>query len=152
MLNLLYDPTVTSIHDYGKNHSLDYRGFLGGSDGKESTCQCKRPGFDHWVGKITWRRKWQPTPIFLPGESHGQRSLVGDSPWGRKKSDTTEQLSMHVCTFVNRPLKTLLIKVVSQLESPPSPPLEFQSHEIKAYLLFGKGCLLVFCLKSKASN
>ena len=69
---------------------------------------------------------------------------MGDSPWGRKKSDTTEQLSMHVCTSVNRPLKTLLIKAVSQLESPPSPPLEFHSREIKAYLLFGKGCLLVF--------
>ena len=50
----------------------------------------KRHGFDHWVGKIPWRRAWQPTPIFLPGESHGQRSLVGYSPWGRKESDTTE--------------------------------------------------------------
>ena len=43
-----------------------------------------------WVGKICWRRAWQPTPIFLPGESHGQRSLAGYSPWGRKESDTTE--------------------------------------------------------------
>ena len=41
----------------------------------------------------TWRRKWQPTPVFLPGESHGQRSLAGYSPWGRKKSDTTERLT-----------------------------------------------------------
>ena len=40
---------------------------------------------------ISWRRKWQPTPVFLPGESHGQRSLAGCSPWGRKESDTTEQ-------------------------------------------------------------
>ena len=39
---------------------------------------------------LTWRRKWQPTPVFLPGKSHGQRSLVGCSPWGRKESDTTE--------------------------------------------------------------
>ena len=45
-------------------------------------------GFDPWVGKIPWRRKWQPTPVFLRGESHGQRSLVGYSPWGRKESDT----------------------------------------------------------------
>ena len=44
-------------------------------------------------GFIRWRRKWQPTPIFLPGESHGQRSLAGYSPWGRKESDTTEQLT-----------------------------------------------------------
>ena len=45
--------------------------------GKESACQCRRCEFDPWVGKIPWRRKWQPTPVFLPGESHGQRSLVG---------------------------------------------------------------------------
>ena len=42
---------------------------------------------------IPWRRAWQPTPVFLPGESHGQRSLAGYSPWGRKESDTTERLS-----------------------------------------------------------
>ena len=44
-------------------------------------------------GKIPWRRKWQPTPVFLPGASHGQRSLAGYSPWGHKESDTTEQLT-----------------------------------------------------------
>ena len=47
-------------------------------------------GFNPWVGKIPWRRKWQPTPVPLPGKSHGQRSLVGYSPWGHKESDTTE--------------------------------------------------------------
>ena len=55
---------------------------------KESACNVEdmgsRPGFDPWVGKIPWRRAWQPSPVFLPGESHGQRSLVGYSPWGRK--------------------------------------------------------------------
>ena len=50
-------------------------------------------GFDPWVGKISWRRAWQPTPIFLPGEFHGQRSLAGHSPWGWKESDMTERLS-----------------------------------------------------------
>ena len=45
-----------------------------------------------FVGKIPWRRKWQPTPVLLPGESHGWKSLVGYNPWGRKESDTTEQL------------------------------------------------------------
>ena len=49
-----------------------------------------------WVGKIPWRRKWQSTPVLLPGKSHGQRSLVGYSPWGRKESDTTERLHIHV--------------------------------------------------------
>ena len=48
--------------------------------------------FDPWVGKIPWRRKWQPTPVFCPGKSHGQRSLVGYSPWGPKESDMTERL------------------------------------------------------------
>ena len=48
-----------------------------------------------WVGRIPWRRKWQPSPEPLPGESHGQRSLVGYSPWGRKESDTTEKLHFH---------------------------------------------------------
>ena len=46
-----------------------------------------------WIGKIPWRRKWQPTPVFLPGESHGQRSLVGYSPWPLQRVRTTEQLS-----------------------------------------------------------
>ena len=55
-----------------------------------STGGVKRPGFGPWVGKLPWRRKRQPTPAFLPGESHGQRSLAGHSPWGRKESDTTE--------------------------------------------------------------
>ena len=62
-------------------------GFPGGASGKESTCQCrrhKRCGFSPWVGKIPWSRKWQPTPIFLPGKLHGQRSLVGYIAWGHK--------------------------------------------------------------------
>ena len=57
--------------------------------GKESPCQCKRHRFETWVGKIPWNRKWQPTLVLLPGRSHGQRSLVGCSPWGRKESDMT---------------------------------------------------------------
>ena len=55
--------------------------FPGGSDGKASAYNV---GFNPWVGKISWRRKWQPTPVLLPGKSHGQRSLVGCSPWGHK--------------------------------------------------------------------
>ena len=49
---------------------------------------CGRSRFDPWVRKIPWRRKWQPTPVFLPGKSHGQRSVAGYSPWGHKESDT----------------------------------------------------------------
>ena len=50
-------------------------------------------GFDPVVGKFPWKRAWQPTAVFLPGKSHGQRGLAGYSPWGHKESDTTEQLS-----------------------------------------------------------
>ena len=52
----------------------------------------QKPGFNPWVGKIPWRKKWQPTPVFLPGKSHGQKSPVGYSPWGCKESDMTERL------------------------------------------------------------
>ena len=61
--------------------------FSGGSDSKASACNTGDPVFNPWVGKIPWRRKWQPTPVLLPGKSHGQRTLVGYSPWGRKESD-----------------------------------------------------------------
>ena len=66
--------------------------------GKESACQCsgcKRCRFYPWVRKIPWRKKQQPTSVFLLGKSHGQRSLVGCSPWGREESDTTERLHFH---------------------------------------------------------
>ena len=68
-------------------------GFSTGTFGKEPAFQCrrhKRCVFDPWVGKIPWHRKWQPTPVFLPGESHGQRHLVGYSPWVYKELDMTE--------------------------------------------------------------
>ena len=64
-------------------------------NGKESICQCRRHEFDPWVRKIPWRRKWQPTPVLLPGKSHGWRSLVGYSTWGCEESDTTEWLHFH---------------------------------------------------------
>jgi len=69
------------------------RGSLRWLSSTESTCQGRRCRFDPWVRKIPWRKKWQPTPGFLPGKSHGQRSLVGYSLWGHKGSDTTEQLT-----------------------------------------------------------
>ena len=72
---------------------IESQGYPDGASGKEPACQCRRHKicrFSPWVGKIPWRRKWQPTPIFLPGESHGQRSLLGYSPWSHKESDTTE--------------------------------------------------------------
>ena len=58
----------------------------------------KRHRFDSWVGKMPWRRRWQPTAVFLPSKSHRQRNLVGYSPWDYKHSDTTDQLSTHTHT------------------------------------------------------
>ena len=57
--------------------------------GKESACQCRRRRFDPGVGKFPWRRKWQPTPVFLPGKSQGQKSLASYGSWGCKESDMT---------------------------------------------------------------
>ena len=54
--------------------------------------KCRKRRFDPSVGKILWRRRWQPTPVFLPGKSHGQRSLVGYCPWGHKETDMTEHI------------------------------------------------------------
>ena len=69
------------------------KGFPGGSEVKASACNAGDLG-SIWVGKIPWRRKWQPTPVFLPRKSHGQRSLVGYTPRGSKESDMTEQLHL----------------------------------------------------------
>ena len=76
-----------------------------------ASLQCGRPGLDPWGGKIPWRRAWQPTPVFLPGESPGKRNLVGYSPWGHKESDTTEQLS----TFSSLSLQILFFLHPSSL-------------------------------------
>ena len=83
--------------------SVWFMDFPVGASGKEPTCQCtrhKRCGLDPWVGKMPWRRKWQPTAVFLPGNSHGQRNLTSFSPWGHKESDTTERLSTHTLTYI----------------------------------------------------
>ena len=80
--------------------NIDFYSPFGGSVSKESACnagdplQHRRPRFDPWVGKIPWRRKWQPTPVFLPEEFHGQRSLVGYSPWGHKSQTPLSNYAM----------------------------------------------------------
>ena len=74
------------------------KGFPGGTSGKEPICQCrrhKRHGFNPWVRKIHWRKVQQPTPLFWSGEFHGQRGLVGYSPWGCKESDMTKVRHAH---------------------------------------------------------
>ena len=66
----------------------------GGSD-RKVCLQFRTPGFDPWVGKIPWRREWQPSPVSLPGEPHGQRSLAGHTPWRCKELDVTEATDSH---------------------------------------------------------
>ena len=77
---------------------------LGFPNGKESACQGKRCQFVAWVGKIPWRRAWQPTPAFLPGGSHGQRSLADYSPLCNKELDTTEHTHTHTSLHVTTPI------------------------------------------------
>ena len=71
--------------------SQQWAGFPGGPSGKRSACQCRRYRFDPWVRKIPWRRKQQPTPLFLPGEPHGQRTLVGYSPYVCARAKSLQQ-------------------------------------------------------------
>ena len=81
-----------------KSSNNDLRCFPHGTSGKEPVCQCrrsKRHGFSPWIGKSPWRRAWQSTPVFLPGEYQGQRRLVGYSPYHCKQLDTTKQLGTH---------------------------------------------------------
>ena len=75
------------------NNTCDSMVFSDGSNGKESACNAGDSGFDPWLRKILWRREWQPIPVFLPEEFHGQRTLVSCSPWCYKELETTKQLT-----------------------------------------------------------
>ena len=89
-------------------------GFPGGSYSKESAHYARRPGFDPWFRKIPWRRKWQPTPVFL-SEFLGQRSLAGYSPWVHKESDTTRQVThthIHHERNSNQPYRAIFYKIL----------------------------------------
>ena len=102
-----------------------FGGFPGGTSDKESTCQCrrhKRLGFDPWVRKIPWRRAWQPTPAFLPGESHGQRSLAGYILEGCKKLDMTKVTCMHACACVHTHTHTHTHACAQRPPGSPAPP------------------------------
>ena len=99
----------------------------GGSDSKSVCLQCRRPGFDPWVRKIPRRKKWQPTPVLLPGKSHGQRSLVSYSPRGGRESDTVERLHFHFlctqysCYYYYWPL-VIFCYISSELSTSPQLP------------------------------
>ena len=106
---LVLDLKLDSIHELYKTLNIEDACVCRGRKAYEMLCweqiqwwirwcrvrlQCGRPRFDAWVRMIPWRREWLPTPVFLPGESHGQRNLVGYSPWGHKESDTIEWLTL----------------------------------------------------------
>ena len=83
--------------------------------------QLRRPGFNPCVGKIPWRRKWWLTPVSLPGKSHGQRSLVGCSPWGLKELDPTERLTLTSVQFSHSVVSDSLRLYKRQHARPPCP-------------------------------
>ena len=92
-----------------QTRSLRIMGLPRWCSGKIPTCQCRRlqrHGFNPSVGKIPWRRKWTPTPVFLPVKFHGQKSLVGYSLWCRKESDMTERTHTHTHTHTHRIVST----------------------------------------------
>ena len=81
--------------------------FPGGSDGKESACNARDGEFDPWVGMIHWRREWLLTPVFLTGEFHRQRSVVGYNPWGLKQRDGHNWVT-HTHTHTHTHIKVYL--------------------------------------------
>ena len=91
--------TEAQWSNWSRDSQLSNRARLPGWFRQERIClRCRRLGFEPWVGKIPWRRKWLPTPVFLPGKSHGQRILMGYCSWGCKVSDMTEAIftSLHL--------------------------------------------------------
>ena len=88
-----------------------YQGLPWWLSGKESACKCRRLGFSPRLRKIPWRRKRQPTPVFLPRKSQGQRSLTDYNLWYHKESDMTEQLNHHHCKPTKLCSKSLLTQM-----------------------------------------
>ena len=108
---------------------------------KNLPCQYRRHkkhGFDPWVGKSPWRRTWQPTPIFLPGESHGQRSLVGYSPSVAKNSIWLKWVSMHTGTafVINIWVIRALVEEISEKVPPLSATLPPRLYHIEGLFWF----------------
>ena len=101
--NILFSKKSQSVEHFpfmGKRISTYTHELPWWLSGEESACQCRRLGFSPWDGKIPWRRKWQPTPVCLPGKSHGQKSLAGCSLWGGKSQTQLSLLNnnnIHPC-------------------------------------------------------
>ena len=117
-----------------------------GCSGKESTCQCRSHrtlGFDLWVGKIPWSRKQQPTPEFLLGKFHEQRSLASYSPWGRQESDSW--IYAHTQGTIQSTTWSIQSPTLYRLPSQPCRPLPSQADQVYA----GRGFFSPSCRKAK---
>ena len=88
-------------------------GFPGGSDSPPVVQQTR---VSPWVRKIPWRRQWLSIPVFLPGEFHGQRNLVGSNPWGHTESDTTEWLTLHFSVLTRFKRQSPVVVLVSKFQ------------------------------------
>ena len=122
----------------------------GGTSHKEPACQFRRQErhrFSSWVGKIPWRRAWQPIPVFLPGESYGQRSLAGYSPGGHKSWTWLKQLSMPACTVSgshNRPFLECSEKTMCHWHCGADPSTNYvvSAHTVLLHHWAGAVCLI----------
>ena len=127
-------------------------GFPGGSDGKESASNCRRPRFDPWVRKLPWRREWLPTPVFLPEEFHGERSLAGHSLRDHKGSNMAEPLTLSLLSWwfcLSFWGLTSLLLFSQQLYHFPFPPTMYKIPFL--YILPKTRYFLFASLKMKAS-
>ena len=104
-------------------------------------------GFFPWVGKIPWRREWLPTPVFLPGEFHGQRNLTGYSPWSHKESDTTEQLSLSILLLAFLTFWYFNIFMTGYIFGALTPHWSYHWQNIFSHSM---GCLFIFSTVSCA--
>ena len=120
------------------------KGFPGGSEGKVAACTVGESGFDPWVRKILWRRKWQPTPVLLPGKFHGWRRLVGHSLWGHKESDTTERLHFTSLYFIH--FKMIITVKPSYNTVPQLLTIYSTFHTCDSFILTGNLYLLILLI------
>ena len=130
---------------------------------KNTACQSgrhNRHGFGPWVGMITWRNTWQPTPVFLPGESHGQRSLVGYGPYGHKESDMTEAnlciflMEMFALSYVNvlYIYPRLCLQVVPPNDSEPTWQTSMLYSDIVPLTYVNETICMVICPSTDSSQ
>ena len=143
-INFNSSPHVCCLWPYYKCNWLELtevytsRGLSRGLSGKESACQCRRlwrHRFDPWVRKIAWRRKWQPTPIFLPREFHGQMSLAGCRAWGLKESGAAEGISTHEQKVIPSFFYKAPLNLLSQLILPVFNLLDQEVPTSRTYCL-----------------